>query len=37
MVVRNAHGGGTFRVDLKGLRDMMFVVHVMALGSDADR
>lgn len=36
-IVRNAHGGGIFRATLQSLRDMMFVVHVMALDSDADR
>lgn len=36
-IVRNAGWVGIFRATLKGLRDMMFVVHVMAPDSDADR
>lgn len=36
-IVRNAHEVGNFRATLKSLRDMMFVVHVMALDSDADK
>lgn len=36
-IVRNACGVGIFPATLKGLRDMMFAVHVMTLDSDADR
>lgn len=36
-IVRNAHGGGIVLAIRKGLRDMMFVVHVVFLGFDADR
>lgn len=36
-IIRYAHGGQILRADLKGLRDMMLVVHVVFLESDADR